>query len=406
MMYGLIGKTLKHSFSKEIHEQLGYEYELCELAPEELDAFFAKKDFKGINVTIPYKESVIKYLDEIDEGVKAIGACNTIVNRDGKLCGYNTDFLAAKSLIERQNVPIKGKKVLILGTGGTSKTYFHTFKTLNAGKIYKVSRNPENGEISYDEAYEKHSDADIIANTTPVGMYPDTDNMPIDPKKFPNLSLVADAIYNPLRSKLVLTAQNNEVKAVGGLYMLAAQGVYASELFGKRKASETLIDEIYTSLLRQKQNIVLIGMPGVGKSTMAKRLCKSFIDTDTEIKEKFAMPPNEIIEKFGEADFRQKESETIKTLSVKNGTVIATGGGCVLFEENVINLKKNGILVYLNAPLERLTATEDRPLSKNPKMLEKLYLERKDIYAKSCDISVDASGNEEETYKNLTEAIS
>lgn len=405
MIYGLIGKTLKHSFSKEIHERLGYGYELCELAPDELDAFFEKKAFAGINVTIPYKEKVIKYLDEIDEGAKAIGACNTIVNKNGKLCGFNTDFLAAKSLIKRQGVPIKGKKALILGTGGTSKTYYHVLKSLEAGEIYKVSRTPEQGEISYEDTLKLHSDADIIANTTPVGMYPNADEMPINPDSFGKLSLVVDAIYNPLRTKLVLTTQKKGIKAVGGLYMLAAQGVYASEIFGKSKASEEVIDKIYSSLLKQKQNIVLIGMPGSGKSTMAELLNADFIDTDREIEKKYGMSPKEIIESFGEADFRQKESAVIEELSPKTGTVIATGGGSVLSQKNVINLKKNGILIYLYAPLERLTATDDRPLSKNPQMLEKLYNERKDIYSSACDIQIDASGTVEETLEKLTEAI-
>lgn len=405
MEYGLIGKTLKHSFSKEIHEKLGYEYTLTELLPDELDEFFRQKNFNGINVTIPYKESVIKYLDEIDENAQKIDACNTVVNINGKLCGYNTDFLAAKSLIERQGVPVKGEKAIILGTGGTSKTYYHVLKSLEVGEIYKVSRHPEGDEISYSDAYEKHSDASIIVNTTPVGMYPDTDSMPIDVSKFKNLSLVADAVYNPLRTKLVLTAQALSAKAVGGLYMLAAQGVYASELFGKCKASNELIDKIYSSLEKQKKNIVLIGMPGVGKSTMAHLLDKQFIDTDTEIEKKYKMSPKDIIESYGEASFRQKESEVIKELSLKNGIVIATGGGAVLDPQNVISLKKNGILVYLNAPLKRLTATDDRPLSKNPQMLEKIYNERKNIYLSACDISVDASGSIEETYKKITEVL-
>lgn len=404
MNYGLIGKTLKHSFSKEIHEQLGYDYELTETAPEELDDFFQKRDFKGINVTIPYKESVMKYLDEIDENAKNIGACNTIINKNGKLYGYNTDFCAAKSLIEKQNIPVQGKKAIILGTGGTSKTYYHALKALNIGEASKVSRTPKNGEISYEEALS--SNADIIINTTPVGMYPNTNAIPINPRLFPQLSLVVDAVYNPLRTNLVLEAQKRSVKAVGGLYMLAAQGVYAAELFGKCKAEQPLIDKIYNSLASQKRNIVLIGMPGVGKSTMAELLSKNFYDTDKEIEKKYGMPPHEIIEKYGVENFRLKESEIIEELSPKNGLVIATGGGAILKEKNVLSLKKNGLLVYLNAPLERLNATNDRPLSKNRQMLESLYNERKDIYTSVCDISVDASGSVDETFKNLKEALS
>lgn len=405
MIYGLIGKTLKHSFSKEIHEKLGYEYELKELMPEELDEFFTKKDFKGINVTIPYKESVIKYLDEIDDGVKKIGSCNTIVNKNGKLFGFNTDYSAAKALIERQGIPIKGKKALILGTGGTSKTYYHALTSLGAGEIYKVSRTPGENEISYDEAYEKHSDADIIANTTPVGMYPAADAAPIDISRFPKLSLVVDAIYNPLRTEFVLKARELSVKSVGGLYMLAAQGVYAAEHFGKCKADKAAIDKIYSSLLKEKRNIVFIGMPGVGKSTIASQLDKNYLDTDSEIEKLTGASPREIIEEWDEIGFREKESELIKNISLKNGQTIATGGGAVLDKSNVLSLKKNGLIIYLDAPLERLSATEDRPLSKNPELLKKVYNERKDIYRAAADIIIDASGSVNETLSKVKEAL-
>lgn len=404
MKYGLIGKTLKHSFSKEIHERLGYEYELKELSFEELDEFFEKKDFAAINVTIPYKQTVIKYLDEIDFTVSKIGACNTIVNKNGKLFGYNTDYLGAKALIQRQRVSVKGKKALILGTGGTSKTYFHVLRDLGAAEIHKVSRTPKNDEISYDEAYTKHSDAQVIANTTPVGMFPNTDAAPIEPQSFPQLSLVVDAIYNPLRTELIIKAREHSVKSSGGLYMLVAQAVFASELFGKAEASEALICKLYGELLKEKLNIVLIGMPGVGKSTIARLLDEEYIDTDTEIENIYSASPGEIIEQYGEELFRQRESDIIKSISDKNGTIIATGGGVPLMVENVRNLKKNGVVVYLEAPLERLTSTDSRPLSKNPEMLGKLYAQRKDIYASSCDISVCAAGSIENTLKNTKEA--
>ncbi len=405
MMYGLIGKTLKHSFSKDIHEKLGYGYELLELAPEELDDFFKKRDFKGINVTIPYKESVIKYLDETDDGVKTIGACNTIVNKNGRLFGYNTDYTAAKSLIARQNVPIKGKKALILGTGGTSKTYYHALKALGAAEIYKVSRTPHENEISYEEAYEKHSDAGIIANTTPVGMFPNTNAAPIDITRFTKLSLTVDAIYNPLRTEFVLNSQKRGIVSCGGLYMLAAQGVYAAEHFGKCKADENTIGGIYSSLLRGKRNIVFIGMPSAGKSTIARLLDKNFFDTDLEIQKQTGASPKEIIEEWDEAGFRKKESEIIERLSLKNGLVVATGGGAVLDEKNVINLKKNGIIIYLDAPLERLAATEDRPLSKNPELLKKLYDQRKDIYCAAADVIINADGSIDGTLSKVKEAL-
>jgi|LSQX01.3.fsa_nt_gb shikimate dehydrogenase len=405
MKYGLIGKTLKHSFSKDIHERLGYEYSLKELAPEELDTFFKKKDFSAINVTIPYKEAVIKYLNEIDPAVLQIGACNTIINKNGRLFGYNTDFSGARALILRQNIPIQGKKALILGTGGTSKTYYHVLKSLGAAKIKKVSRTPANEEISYDEAYSRCSDAEIIINTTPVGMFPNTDASPIDPSRFPQLSLVVDAIYNPLRTELVLKARQHSVKSSGGLYMLVSQAVFASELFEKVKADEKTITNIYHTLLKEKRNTVFIGMPGVGKSTIARLIGGNYIDTDKEIEKKYLMSPKDIILKYGEKKFREKESTVIKSLSDINGVAIATGGGVPLSEENIKNLKKNGIVIYLDAPLERLTATEGRPLSKNPELLKKLYTQRKDVYAAACDISVSAAGSIDDTLKNVKEAL-
>jgi shikimate dehydrogenase len=308
MKYGLIGKTLKHSFSKDIHERLGYEYSLKELAPEELDTFFKKKDFSAINVTIPYKEAVIKYLNEIDPAVLQIGACNTIINKNGRLFGYNTDFSGARALILRQNIPIQGKKALILGTGGTSKTYYHVLKSLGAAKIKKVSRTPANEEISYDEAYSRCSDAEIIINTTPVGMFPNTDASPIDPSRFPQLSLVVDAIYNPLRTELVLKARQHSVKSSGGLYMLVSQAVFASELFEKVKADEKTITNIYHTLLKEKRNTVFIGMPGVGKSTIARLIGGNYIDTDKEIEKKYLMSPKDIILKYGEKNSEKKKA--------------------------------------------------------------------------------------------------
>ena len=343
MMYGLIGRTLKHSFSKEIHEKLGYDYEIKELEPSEVADFIRKKEFSAINVTIPYKETVMPYLDEIDDHAKAIGSCNTIVKKDGKLYGYNTDFPAAKALIERQGIDVKGKKALIFGTGGTSKTYYAVLKTLGADPIYKVSRNPKDTEISYDEAYKKHCNAQILVNTTPVGMYPNTDASPIDFERFKNPLLAIDAIYNPLKTRFILDAEKSGIKCSGGLYMLSAQAVYASELFGKAAADKKNVDSIYKSLVAEKRNLVFISFSAGIRNTVAKLFDKNYIDIDIEIEKKYSMPADEIIDRFGKEDYVKKESEIIKEFSLKNGIVISCGAN----EKNIVNLKQNGITVFV-----------------------------------------------------------
>ena len=343
MMYGLIGRTLKHSFSKEIHEKLGYEYELKELEPSEVADFIRKKEFSAINVTIPYKETVMPYLDEIDDHAKAIGSCNTIVKKDGKLYGYNTDFPAAKALIERQGIDVKGKKALIFGTGGTSKTYYAVLKTLGADPIYKVSRNPKDTEISYDEAYKKHCNAQILVNTTPVGMYPNTDASPIDFELFKNPLLAIDAIYNPLKTRFILDAEKSGIKCSGGLYMLSAQAVYASELFGKAAADKKNVDSIYKSLVAEKRNLVFISFSAGIRNTVAKLFDKNYIDINYEIEKKYSMPADEIIDRFGKEEYVKKESEIIKEFSLKNGIVISCGAN----EKNIVNLKQNGITVFV-----------------------------------------------------------
>ena len=269
MKYGLIGEKLTHSFSKEIHNLLGgYDYELCELKENELDTFFKKKDFCGINVTIPYKTSVIKYLDCIDDTAQQIGAVNTVVNKDGKLFGYNTDAFGLSSLIRKYGVDIRNKKVLILGGGGTSKTALFVAQKLGAKCVIRVSRTEKEGFVTYTEARELHTDANVLINTTPVGMYPDTEKSPIDISEFNRLEAVFDAIYNPLNSRLILAARQRGIIAAGGLYMLVAQAYKSAELFSGKSIDESLIDKTYKQVLNSRRNIVLIGMPSSGKSTI------------------------------------------------------------------------------------------------------------------------------------------
>lgn len=396
MKYGLLGEKLGHSFSKEIHARLAdYEYELRELNAEELDALFRKKDFEAVNVTIPYKQTVIPYLDEISERAKTIGAVNAVVNRNGKLFGDNTDFAGMRALALHAGADMKNKKVLVLGTGGTSKTACAVAKDLGAREFLRVSRTKKEDAVTYEEAAEKHSDAQIIINTTPVGMFPKTNASPIDLSVFPKLEAVLDAIFNPLRTELVLTAQERGIIASGGLYMLVAQAVYASALFLNKKADEKKTDEVYKEILNEKRNIFLIGMPSSGKSSVGKKLAemagKEFEDTDAMLVKRFGEPIADYIRKNGEKAFRDAESEVIAEAAKERGKVIATGGGAILRKENVREMKRNGVTVFLDRDLSLLTATSDRPLSSTKEALERLYNERFPIYEKAADVTVKSN---------------
>ena len=353
MEYGCIGEKLGHSFSKIIHNKLtDYDYELKEIAKADLKKFMTQKDFRAINVTIPYKEDVIPFLDEIDKTAKVIGAVNTVVNKNGKLYGYNTDFSGLNALISKNNIEIKNKKVLILGSGGTSKTANAVANYLGAKEVYRVSRNGGQGLITYKEAYQNHSDTEIIINTTPCGMYPKIGVSAVEIEKFPKLEAVVDAVYNPLSSALVVDAKDKGIKAVGGLYMLVAQAVFAAELFLDVKFDIRENDRIFREIEAEKQNIVLIGMPGCGKTTVGKELAKAinkeFIDTDEEIVKREGISIPEIFKALGEAGFRKIESEIIKDVAARQGLVIATGGGAVLKDENTKLLKGNGIVFFLD----------------------------------------------------------
>lgn len=401
MKYGLIGEHLGHSFSKEIHQYIGdYDYEIKEIAPKDLEKFIKEKDFCGINVTIPYKQAVMPYLNYIDESALEIGAVNTIVNRNGKLHGYNTDFFGMKALITEAGINIQDKKVLILGSGGTSNTANAVIKSMGAKSIINVSRTSKAGAVSYDEAYDIHNDTDCIINTTPCGMYPNVYGVPVDINKFKNLTGLVDAIYNPLNSELVISAKERGIIATGGLYMLVAQAVKASEIFFDTEYSGELIASIYKIMESKKGNIVLIGMPGCGKSTVgymvSKNKQKAFVDTDTLIAEKAGMEIREIFSKYGEEYFRKMESEVIRELSLKTGLVISTGGGAVVRAENVRELKRNGKLYFLDRPIENIIPTKNRPLSDDIEKLTRLYKERLPIYRACADYIVDAGCGAEE----------
>ena len=388
--YGCIGKKLTHSFSKEIHARLAdYKYDLIELAEDEVESFFTDKDFEAVNVTIPYKETVIPYLDEVSGIARSIGAVNTVVNKNGRLYGYNTDYYGMKALIEKTGIDLSGKTVLILGTGGTSKTARVVAGDLGASQILVVSRSKKQNCITYEEAV--HQDADVIINTTPSGMYPDCDSVPVDISHFKNLEGVVDAVYNPLCTNLVLSARQMGIKAEGGLYMLVMQAVVAAEKFLDTKIPKEKADEVFGTILASKQNIVLTGMPGSGKSTIGKMIDIAgfeFADTDDEIVKRCGCSIKELISAKGEAYFRDLETEVIRDVSSKSSMIISTGGGAILREENVKCLKRNGRLYFVDADLKRLQATEDRPLSDTIEKLAELYSQRLEIYRSTADVIV------------------
>jgi shikimate dehydrogenase len=410
MKYGLIGEHLGHSFSKAIHEKIAdYVYEIKEIEPDKVEEFMRARDFYGINVTIPYKEKVIPMLDYVDSSAKKIGAVNTVVNRNGKLYGYNTDYSGMRALVLRVGAAIEGKKVLIIGTGGTSKTARAVVSDLGAKEIIFVSNTDVEGALTYDDVYKNHTDIDVIFNTSPVGMYPRNNSCPIDLDKFTGLTALIDVVYNPIKTKLVREAQKRGIKAEGGLYMLGAQAVYAYEHFSDNKATKELCDSVYNDVIKEKSNIVLIGMPASGKSTVGKRLAeltgKQFIDTDNEIVKEEGAEISDIFATKGESYFRDLEAKIVEEVSKLNGYVIATGGGAILREENRDNLKQNGKVYFLDRDLELLVPTATRPLSSDRASIEKRYNERYEIYCQACDVRVDGNGTVDEVsmmiYKEL-----
>ena len=394
MRYGLIGKTLSHSYSKAIHGFLGNrEYGLLELEPGAVGDFLRKADFLGINVTIPYKETVMPYCVP-DDAAKKIGCVNTIVNRNGNLYGYNTDYFGFLHMAKNANVIFRGKKVLILGSGGTSKTAACVARDQNAGEVVIVSRGGENNYGNID----RHADTDILINTTPVGMFPDNGQAPVSLNCFANLSAVIDVVYNPMRTRLMLDARERGINTANGLVMLVAQALYAHNLFfgieNGDHADGTKIHEQICEVLSKAEklflNIVLIGMPGCGKTSLGKKLAEllemDFVDTDIMIEESTGRKIPNIIDEDGEPFFRDLERNVIARLAAKTRLVIATGGGSVLAKENRDALLQNGTVVFLERELGSL-ATEGRPLSVD---LQGLYRRRQPIYESLCHYKVNA----------------
>ena len=410
MKYGLIGEKLGHSFSPEIHHKLGrYDYALREIAKTDLPAFLTARDFVGINVTIPYKTDVIPYLDELSELAREIGAVNTVVCRDGKLYGDNTDVHGMISLIRRITPDLAGKTVLILGTGGTSRAAVAAATALGAKKTVRVSRTGRDGAVTYEDAYRDFADADFLINTTPVGMFPHAGTSPVDLSRFPRLAGVADAIYNPLSTRLLLDAKALGIPAENGLYMLVAQAMKSAELFTGEPVGENETERIWRELLFEKRNIVLIGMPGSGKSTvgrgLADRLGRNLIDTDDLIVRRAGKPVTEIFASQGETAFRDLESSVIREVSASGGAIVSTGGGAILRQENVDALRSNGVLVFLDRLPEDLVPTSDRPLADEIGKIRALYEKRIPLYRAAADLTVSVRGTPENTVLEVLEKV-
>lgn len=388
MRCGLLGRSLKHSYSPQIHEILGsYSYDLFEQEPESLSDFFKHCDFKGINVTIPYKKDVVPYCDELSPIAKELGSVNTIVRApDGRLIGHNSDYFGFLSMVRRTGISISGKKVLVLGSGGASVTVCAVLNSLNA-HVVQISRK---GPNHYGNLH-LHSDATLIVNTTPVGMYPENGSSPIDLSQFKNLEGVVDLIYNPSATKLLMDAQALGLKTENGLWMLVAQAKESAQWFTGADIDDTVIKQIYNKLSTQMKNIVLIGMPGSGKTTLGHLLSEAtgrpLIDTDTEIENQINMPIPEFFPLYGEAAFREVETKVLQTTGKQSGMIISTGGGCVTRPENYPSLHQNSLIVWVQRDLSVLP-TEGRPISMRTKA-EELYRVRRPMYEAFADFTVD-----------------
>ena len=402
---GLLGEKLGHSYSPQIHSMLAdYEYKLFEKAPEELEDFLKSGEFDGLNVTIPYKKSVMPYCAELSPTAAQIGSVNTIVRRsDGSLYGDNTDAFGFENLIVHNGIEVKGKKALVLGTGGASVTAQAVLKNLGASEVVVISRK---GEDNY-ENIAKHADAEIIANTTPVGMYPNNGKAAVDLTQFPKLSGVLDVVYNPARTALLLQAEKLCIPCAGGLYMLVSQAKRSCELFTGKSIPDSEIDRIERVQSHQMQNIVIIGMPGSGKtavSTMlAERLGRKIFDTDTIVSEKAGMTIPEIFAAQGEAGFRKLETEATAEVGKLSGNIISTGGGVVTVADNYELLHQNGVIVWIERDTNKL-ARDGRPISLSSDLNE-LYAARLPLYERFADIKADNNGDINDTVNAIMEMI-
>lgn len=395
MKCGLLGRKLGHSYSPQIHALLGnYSYQLFEKEPEEIGDFLKNGDFTSLNVTIPYKKEVIPFLDELSPAAARLGAVNTIVRRDGKLIGHNTDYFGFRRLVQESGLQVAGKKVLVLGSGGASSTAVTVLQELGA-KVTVISRSGENNYENLD----RHADAAVIANTTPVGMYPNTGKSALSLDGFPRLEGVLDAVYNPARTQILLDAERRGLAAVNGLWMLVAQAKESAEWFTGEEIPDSRIAKIHHTLRLQMENIILIGMPGCGKTAvgqqLAQKLGKKFVDADESLEARVCRKITDIIPNDGEAAFREMESETLAELGKQSGLVIATGGGCVTQPQNYPLLHQNGTIFWLKRELDKLP-TDGRPLSQKG-TLGQMYEARMPLYLRFADAAISNDGSIAET---------
>lgn len=402
--YGLLGRALSHSFSPLIHGMLGsYPYELLEMEPEQALSFVASRRFLGINVTIPYKKTLLPLCDWLDPGARAAGSVNTLVVRGQRLEGYNTDLDGLAAMAKRAGVSLFGRKVLVLGGGGAGAAAVLCARRLGAREVITISRR---GGDNYGNL-RKHGDAEVLINATPVGMYPDCGASPVDLNVLPGLEAVLDMVYNPLRTALVLEARARGLQAASGLSMLVAQAAGSSKIFTGNSIPEHRVEEIIRSVGARMGNLVLIGMPGSGKSLVgraaAETLSKRFVDVDKEIEKKTGQPVPEYFRSRGEAAFREVESLVIRELGKEGGCVLATGGGAVLREENYAPLKQNALIAGLVRDVDRLP-TAGRPVSMATD-LHRLWMERKPRYERFADVWIDNNGRVEDTVRAVTEAF-
>ena len=399
MKTGLLGRKLGHSYSPQIHAHLGdYRYELFEIEPDDVGTFLMTGDFDAINVTIPYKQDVIAYCSELSDAAKRIGAVNTIIRRpDGSLIGHNTDYFGFLSTLERSGLNFNGKKAVIIGNGGASKPVKAALDDLGADTVVISHKDNTPDNLAF------HADAAILVNATPVGMHPNNGISPVNLDLFPHLEGVFDLIYNPSRTKLMLDAKQRGLLVINGLWMLVAQAKESSEWFTGTSISNRVIEPIYQALSRQMENVVLIGMPGSGKSTigraLAERLGREFVDADTEITKAAGMPIPEIFAQSGESGFREIETKVLNDIGKKSGLVISTGGGCVTQVRNYPLLHQNSKIFCLNRNLEQLP-TDGRPLSQKGN-LEEMYRIRKPMYDHFADYIIDNNGEPEETVSQI-----
>ena len=400
----LIAKKLSHSFSKPIHNELAdYSYEYKELTENEVGEFLRKKEFDGLNVTIPYKQTVMEFMDEISPEAQRIGAVNTVLNKNGKLIGYNTDYYGFLHQIKDSGADIIGKDAVILGTGGAAKTVVCVLSDMGARSVRTVT----SVEIKAGDLKNYHN-AQIIVNATPVGMYPETDNSPIDINDFKKCEAVLDLIYNPSKTRLILQSEKKGIKTANGLGMLVAQAKKACEIFTGKKIRDSEISRIKNIIEKNTKNIILVGMPGSGKSTvgqyLAERIGREFYDSDEEISKK-GETPAEIIEKYGEEHFRRIETKILSDLCKKSGCVIATGGGAVTREENYDIIQQNAMVVFIDRDIERLS-TNGRPLSQGGiEKLRQMYEVRYPLYKKFSHFSVKSQKTWQETTALIIEEL-